>query len=92
MVKSSGCPTFCGVTGVAIRAKTSLVRVVGAVTEITILWRRLEIGQVSRIDMALDTDHFPVLPRQRELKHVVIEPFAKSIYPIVTIQAGRAEG
>ena len=92
MVKGSGCPAICGVAGVAIRAKTSLMRVVGAMTEIAILWRSLEIGQVSRIDMALNTNHFLVFPRQLELKHVVIEPFAKTIHPIVAIQAGRAEG
>jgi hypothetical protein len=90
MVKGSGFPAVCGVTGVAIRAKTSLMRVVGAMAGITILWRSLEISRISRIDMALNTDHFLVLPRQLELKQVVIEPFAKSIYPIVAIQAGCA--
>lgn len=66
VVESGWLPAVGRVTGSAIRTKARLVGVIRAMAGVTILRRRLEIRQVARIDMALHTDNFLVLPGQPE--------------------------
>jgi hypothetical protein len=83
-------PAIRGMAGPAVSAKTRLMRIVRTMTAIAILWRCRKVSQAARVNMALRTGHFQMLPCQLELKSIVIELFAKPVYPIMTIQAGCA--
>ena len=90
VIEFSWLPAIRRMASLAVGAKTSLMRVVSTVAGIAVLWRRREVGQAARISMALRTGHFLMFPRQFELKAIVLELFAKSVYPIMTIQTGCA--
>ena len=79
-------------TGSAIRTKTPLVLVIGAVTGITILRCVLEVSQTARIGVTFDTGCLPMFPGQLEFKGSVAEVFSKRIHPVMTIQASRPIG
>ena len=90
MIEFSRLPAIRGMAGPAVGAKTRLMRIVSAMTAIAILWRCRKVSQAARVNMALCTSHFQMLPRQLELKAIMIELFAKPVYSIMTIQAGCA--
>ena len=90
VIEFSRLPTIRGMAGPTVGAEARFMRVISAVAGIAILWRSREVGQAARINMALRTGHVLMLSRQFELKSIMTELFAESIYSIVTIQAGCA--
>ena len=90
MIEFGRLPTIRGMASSTVGAKTRLVRIISAMTSNAILRRVRKVSQTVRINMALRTGHVLMLSRQFELKSIMTELFAESIYSIVTIQAGCA--
>lgn len=78
--------------GAAIGAKARFVWVVRAVAKIAILWGGVEIGKLTRVNVALDTGHFAVASLQLELRNIVIKSPTEPVYAIVTIKASCPKG
>ena len=92
VVKLGRFPSVSRMAGTTIGTKARFVWVVRAVTKIAILWGGLEIGQLTRVNVALDTGRFTVASLQLELRNIVIESPTEPVYAIVTIKASCPKG
>jgi len=85
-------PIIWRVTGAAICAKLTIMRVVCAVAGIAILGCGLKVSQTAGIFMTGDTLHFSMSASQLKVEGIMTEIFSKYIYTVVTIQTGCAKG
>jgi len=92
VVKGRILPAISYMAGTAICSKARRVRIICAMTGIAVLRCSCKISKLTRVKVTLDTGHFPVLPCQFKLGNIMIESFAESVHPIVTVEAGRSVG
>jgi hypothetical protein len=91
MIECRWRPAILCMTVHAGESKTSIMRLVGMVTGVAILWRHGEIAKSARSVMTLVAGKPRVFPFQLERKNTVIKILIEAIHTIVTIDTGCTE-
>lgn len=76
----------------AIRAKLTVVLIIGVVTGVAILRSVREVGQGTGIHVALNAGHIRMSALGLEGEACVAETFTKAIHAVVAIEAGHPVG
>ena len=91
VIEFGGRPAVGGVTGGAVGAEASLVRVVGAVAGGAILRSARKVGEGPRVEVAFGAQRIHVPALEPENK-IVPEIFTEAIHTVVAIETGAAVG